>query len=173
MNQFKLTHVLGLAVLAGLCVALSGCKVVGGGSKAAAWNLTITKATPATIEVDLVGVTPLDKTSLEGYPVDKYFSANDPRRTGLKVDRDRLTRVLQSNEPWLIDRKDPIWAGWRERGVTELLVLARLPGRFEGGPNDPRRLFIPLQKGKWDAQGSTLEVEIQDTLIRVMTRQKQ
>jgi hypothetical protein len=144
-----------------------------GGGKTKAWTLKLTKATPATIEVDLVGVAPLDRASLESYPVDKYFSPNDPRRAGLQVGRDRLSKVLLSqNEPWIIDRKDEIWATWRSRGVTEVLVLARLPGKFDTGAADPRRLFIPLDPKKWDAKDQTIEIELQDTLIRPMTRQK-
>lgn len=172
MREFKFSQPILILFLACLSIPLTGCKMLGG-SKAVPWTLKITKATPATIEVDVIGVAPLDKASLQGYPVDSYFSANDPRRTGLQVGRDRLTKVLQSSEPWVIERDDPIWQGWRNRGVTELLILARLPGRFESGPSDPRRLFIPLEKGAWDAKDKTLEIEIQDTLIRVMTRQKQ
>jgi len=52
------------------------------------------------------------------------------------------------------------------------MLIARLPGRFEGGASDPRRLFIPLGKKEWKAKGKTIEIQIQDTLIRVMTPQK-
>ena len=91
MREFKLFRYALLILAVCLCVPLIGCKAVRGKPKAVAWNLQITKATPATIEVDVIGVTPLDKSSLEGYPVDKYFSANDPRR-GLS-DPDRIIAV--------------------------------------------------------------------------------
>jgi len=162
-------------LLLGLYLSLmdcSGLPIIGGGNKPQAWNLNITKNTPATIEVDIVGIAPLEKASFESYSVDKYFSANDPRRAALQVGRDRLTMVLSQTEPWVIDRKDEIWEQWFARGVTEVMLVARLPGKFQDGPADPRRLFIPLGKKEWKAKGKTLEIEIQDTLIRPMTPQK-
>jgi hypothetical protein len=59
-----------------------------------------------------------------------------------------------------------------QRGATELLLIANLPGHFNSGPADPRRVFIPLDKNAWKADRGTLQIEVQDDLIRVMTPQR-
>jgi len=154
-------------VLAGVIgVAVAGCK---GTPKPVAWNLHLVKKTPAVIEVDLIGVTPLEKSSWESYSMDSYW--RDPEDSRRK-NADKLTKALDLNEPWIIPRDDPKWQSWLKRGATELLVVADLPVRSESGTADPRRRFFPLDKKAWDADKKTLDFEIWDTLVRSMTPEK-
>jgi hypothetical protein len=62
----------------------------------------------------------------------------------------------------MISRDNPKWEHWIDRGATELLLIANLPGsRFPQGPSDPRRVFIPLDKNVWRAEGGTIQIEVQ------------
>lgn len=152
-------------LLFGLLV--SGC---GGGGKATIkprpWAVSIVKNTPASIEVDLVGVTELEKQAWEGYSITRYWTPGDQRR----ANADKLSMDLVTGKPWIIEATDPKWNQWLGRGVTSLLLIARLPGRFEAGSADPRRLFISLDKNKWKEK--TIKFEIFDTEIRQLTPSK-
>jgi hypothetical protein len=132
------------------------------------WSLNLTKVTPASIEVDLIGVSQLEKAAWEGYPLDNYWAPGDLRRRNA----DKLTSNFQSGNTWSVPQTDPKWKGWLGRGASELLIIANLPGSFPSGPADPRRIFLPLDKKAWEAKGQTLEIQIQDTLINVMTPPK-
>lgn len=131
------------------------------------WNLNITKTTPASIEVDLIGVNEIERPAWEGYDLDKYWQPGDLRR----ANADKLSMNLQTGSPWVIPRNDPKWQRWMQRGATDLLLIANLPGSFTPGPADPRRVFIPLDKNAWKASRDTLQIEVQDNLVRVMTPQ--
>lgn len=146
----------------------SGCSSTLKGSKAKPYNVSITKTTPASIEVDLIGVTPLEKDPWAGYSIDKYWSSGDRRRAGLTDGRDRLTVQLKRGEPWILERDNEVWETWKSRGVKELLIIANLPGRFESGPADPRRVFLPLNGWK----ERTIEIEVRETQIVPLTPRK-
>lgn len=146
-------------VLAG--VLLTGC----GSAQPRPWNVSITKTTSASIQVDLIGVNAAEEPIWQGYNIDKYWSEGDLRRK----DAQPMTQVLKKGQPWVISLKDAKWQAWLNRGATELLVIANLPGHFEPGSGDPRRLFLPLNKGAWNAKNDTLEIEVQDTMILVLT----
>jgi hypothetical protein len=165
MNQ-SFVRVLGLLLaVAGVGLWGAGCSSA---PKAKPYNVSITKTTPASIEVDLIGVTPLEKGPLEGYSIDQYWASGDRLRGGLVEGRDRLTVRLKMGEPWVLDRKDPIWATWKERGVKELLLIANLPGTFAAGPADPRRVFIPLN----DWKEKTIQIEVREAQIIFLTPRK-
>jgi hypothetical protein len=134
------------------------------------WNLSINKTTPASIEVDLIGVNQFEKPEWEGYDIDSYWKPGDSRR----ANADKLTMSLDKGQPWTIARDNPQWRAWLDHGATDLLLMAHLPGRpgrdFPAGTSDPRRKFIALDKHAWE--GDTLQIEIQDTLVRMLTPQK-
>ncbi len=132
------------------------------------WNLSITKQTPTPIEADVIGINQLEKQVWAGYSMDKYWK--DPN--SLRRDADKLTKLLETGKPWVISLEDAKWQVWKQRGVTELVIIADLPVRSEAGASDPRRVFIPLDKGAWDARDKTIEIQVQEGLIRVMTPQK-
>ena len=135
----------------------------------APWNVSITRETPAPIEVDLIGVTEAEKPFWAGCDLDKYWTLGDPLR---RQQVDKLSMTLKSNQPAILQRDDPKWKDWLSRGATDLLIIANFPGQFTPGPTDPRRKFLPLDKKSWDAKNQTLEIRVQDTLIRVQTPQK-
>lgn len=144
-------------VLVGL---MTGCS-----STPVAWNVKIHK--PATIEVDLVGVKEREKPLLDAYSIDKYWSPDDP----VRKDADKLSSDAKPTEDWLITRKDPKWKSWLNRGVGGVFIIANLPGNFDSGP-DPRREYLPLTKGHWDAKKRTLEIEVQSSRILILTPEK-
>lgn len=147
----------------------SGCGSTPTTPKGKPYNISITKTTPASIEVDLIGVSPLEKPMFQGKSIDEYWLPGDPLRKGLVEGRDRLTVQLKMGEPWVLDRKNKIWKTWiKGRGVNELLLIANLPGTFKGGPADPRRLFIPL--GGW--KGKTIQIEVREAQIVPLTPRK-
>jgi len=131
-----------------------------------AWDLVVNKNTPASIEVDLIGVSDIEKPAWEGYDVDRYWTPGDSRR----ANADKLTMNLPSGQPWIVSKNDPHWQQWLDHGATELLVMANLPGRFAPGPTDPRRVFIPLDREHWNTKSGRLEIEVQDTIVRPITR---
>jgi len=156
-----------LVVLLLTALVLAGC---GGGGKAKInakpWNLSITKNTPSAIEVDVIGVTDIEKPAWEGYSINNYWMPGDQRRT----DADKLTMDLPTGKEWVIDRENPQWKKWLDRGVTWVLIIARLPGRFEGGASDPRRIFASLDKKAWKEK--TIKFEVRDSEIRSLTPQR-
>lgn len=144
-----------------LAVAVGGCATT---PKPVAWNINITK--PAGIEVDLVGVTLREKPRLEAYSLDKYWSPGDLERKNA----DKLTSQPQS-PTWPVSVSNPKWNKWLGRSVTDLCVIANLPGTFEGAA-DARREFLSLDKNHWMAKGQTLEIEIKENRIVVITPEK-
>ena len=153
------------ALMAGVVAAglVSGCGTPG----PKPWNLSINKTTPASIQVDVIGIKESENPVWEGYNIDKYWSDGDLRR----INAQPLTQILKLGQPWVIPATDPKWQKWIARGDTELLIIGNLPGCFDAGPADPRRLIIPLQP-VWQTKNDTLEIEVQDTLIQVNTPQK-
>ncbi|HEX4263451.1 MAG TPA: hypothetical protein VH597_03855 [Verrucomicrobiae bacterium] len=149
----------------GLCALVLAVALATGGCKSAPkpvpWNVSITKTTPASIEVDLVGVTESEKHFIDGLSMDSYWPNSPVRRD---AEKNMMTKILKTNEPWLITRDDPHWEKWTKRGVTTLYVVANLPV-----PNGLWKVALPLDKKSWDAKNHTLEIEIQNTLIRVNT----
>src|SRR6266436_1387999 len=166
MKQTSGTFVVVALLLTAFFVA--GC---GGGGKATVkprpWNISITKKTPATIEVDLIGVTELEKAAWEGYPIDEYWKPGDLRRAN--ADKLSLTNLVM-NKAWDIREADPQWKKWLSRGVTSVLIIAHLPGTFPPGPADPRRVFVSLDKRAW--KDKTIRFDVLDTEIRPLTPQR-
>ncbi|MFO1500030.1 MAG: hypothetical protein U1G07_16840 [Verrucomicrobiota bacterium] len=146
-----------------------GMFAVGCASPSKPWNVQINKTTPATIETDLIGVTKLDRARWENTDLDQYWAAGSQVRR----DSDKLSNTVQMNQPWVITRDDPKWRSWLDRGATDLLIIANLPGKHPSGPADPRRIFLPLQGSAWKAKDDALQIELRDSEIRVMTPQKQ
>jgi hypothetical protein len=148
-----------------LVLAAAGCS-----STPKAWNVSVTKVTPASIEVDLVGISPSEKPYWQNsVSVDDYWKNGSIRRGAQKVSTNFQGGALT----WTIKTEDPIWKDWFGYGATELMVIANLPGKYEGGPYDRRRIFLPLERSAWKAKDKMLQVQIQDEFVRVLTPQKQ
>jgi class 3 adenylate cyclase len=129
----------------------------------APWDLSVKKITPASIRIDLVGVNVWKRPAWEGYDMDQYWRVGDARR----ANADKLTLEFTNDEPVIVSRDHPKWRQWFQRGATELMLIADLPGHFTSGPSDPRRVFLPLDKTAWKGHRNTLLIEVQDSLIRV------
>ena len=146
-------------------VLIVGCA---SGPRPKPWVLSINKTTTASIQVDLIGITASEQPYWEGYNLDKYWSDGDRRR----AEADKLTQTLLYNKPWRVEMTNAKWQEWFNRGATQLLIIANLPGSFDSGPADPRRLIIPLDKHAWKTKDNTIEIQVQDTILSVLTPQK-
>src|SRR5438445_10837380 len=73
--------------------------------KPKAWAVKITKKTPASIEVDLIGVTELEKPKWEGYSLDEYWKPDDPMRKNA----DKITMSLVRDIQWILDPSCLTW----------------------------------------------------------------
>jgi hypothetical protein len=155
-----------LAVVA-LSLVTAGCASK---PKPVAWNVSIAKATPASIEADVVGVSASDKPYwMNSVKPDDYWKANNSVRKGAK----KISKILETGTPWVIEKDNPIWNDWFSYGATELMIMANLPGGGDNSPFDRRRVFVPLDKNAWLAdKDKTLKIEVQDQFIRVLTPQK-
>ena len=67
-----------LLLLAALALLPIGCGTPK--AKPRAWSVSISKQTPASIEVDLIGITEMERPAWEGYDIDKYWKPGDLRR---------------------------------------------------------------------------------------------
>jgi len=140
---------------------------VGCASGPRAYNLTITKPSYASIEVDLIGIMKADEPYWLAVNVDKYWSGEGDTH---RKNANRLSQILTKGQPWTVSIKDPKWQEWMNHGATELLVMANLPGHFEAGQGDPRRRFLPLKD--WITKNNTIEIQVQDDMIQPLTPQK-
>jgi hypothetical protein len=133
------------------------------------WTIKITKATPASVQVDLFGVSKSeDAYWRNSIRMDDYWKPRSSIRQSVS-DRAKTTRL---ETPFVLDKRDPIWKKWFAYGSYELAIMANLPGTFPNPAADPRRLFLPLGKKEWEAKGRTLNIEILEGQIRVLTPQR-
>jgi len=154
-------------LLAAIALTTAGCGTTK--PRPVAWNVSITKATPASIEVDLVGVNPSEKPYwMNSVKPDDYWKANSSTRQNAK----KVSTSFKDGQTWCLNKSDPIWKVWFSYGSTELMIMANLPGKFPNDAFDRRRLFLSLGKKEWKpAKKETIEVEVQDEFIRVLTPQ--
>jgi hypothetical protein len=102
------------------------------------------------VDVDLIGVTALDKPEWEAYSINKYWQGDDARR---KQGGDKLTLQfgIGHTNRYVLNLKDPAvkqrWQSWMGRRVTDLIVIAHLRGVTTDarGNEDPRRKTLPLK----------------------------
>jgi hypothetical protein len=156
-----------LVLCAVTALAITGCKSAPHG-KSVAWNLSITKKTTASIQVDVIGVASQnEETFLQGLSREEYWKPDSQIRKDADKLGNKLTKSLQQDQPWLISRDDPQWAKWLDRGVYELFVVARLP-EASGDWKVP----LTLDKKAWVAKDKTLEVVVVDSGISVQTKSR-
>jgi len=139
--------------------------------KVVQWNVSLAKANPSTSipVVDVVGVTPLAKSYWENLNVADYCTPNSPERDGAW----KVTADFKAGPTWTLKQDDPIWRTWISHGVTELMVIADLPHKHPPGASDHAcRIFLRLDKNAWESDVRTIEVQIQDARIQVLTPEK-
>ncbi len=135
-----------------------------------AWSLDVEKATPASVDVDIVGVQSSDEAQLMNMKPDDWWAGppNNVMRRG--YGDMMLTSNFQTGNSWVVAQNDPIWSKWLGHGVNEIMVISNLPRVQDNTPNDPRRKFLKLNKKAWkDVTNQTLEIRVQDDRVRVMT----
>lgn len=168
MKPTKTNAVSLLFALVAVALLATGCGTTK--PKPVAWSLVINKTTPASIEVDLIGVTPLDKSYwLNTVKPNDYWKPGNPTRKNAK----KLSSKFESGPKWTVSPDDPGWQSWLAYGATELLVIADLHVRdASNDPTDPRRFFLPLDKNAWDTKDKVLNIVIEDERIYTTTAPK-
>lgn len=150
-----------------LCIAIvfaAGC----GSTRPRAWNVSITKKTTASIQVDLIGVASQNEENfLAGVSADDYWKPDSRIRKDQTQLGNLVSKSLLLNQPWVVDRDDPQWQKWLDRGVTKLYVVARLPEAVGDW-----KVPLPLAKAAWSAKNHTLEIVVVDSGISIQTKSK-
>jgi len=155
-------------ILATLGVMVVFPALLGIGCRSPRWNVSTTKVTPASVEVDLVGVTPSDEPYWKNMRPDDYWKPDSSIRSGAT----KVTTRFQEGQTWVLSKDNPIWDKWLAHGVTEIMVIANLPGSYDNSLYDRRRVFLPLKAKAWRPKDQTLEIEVQDEFVKVLTPSK-
>jgi hypothetical protein len=161
------------AMIAALSVTMGGCG--NPGLKIA--NVTFT-ADPSLrdpggklplVEVAVVGVSENDAREWNEYKVDSFFSGSDPRRTASMPFTKNLMFRDEDPAPKTIAANDPIWAVWKERGATRLVILANSKN-LNAGPGGPelRRKELPFTTDRWKT--GQIDISITSGGIDVRTK---
>ena len=117
------------------------------------------------VEINLVGVTELEKTNWEQLEIDEMWNSEIYKNAEKQIFTFKKGEELNRR----LSKKDPIWKTWLSSGVNSLFVVADIPGVIStnGGSNDPRALMLPLKKGCW--KGKTIQLEIDSSQVRSLT----
>lgn len=149
----RMSNVLGLAGVVVMSAGLVAC----GPSKPRMWTGQLAAAADgslrdpgtanmAQLQVDLVGISPTDK-DLASYPVDSWFAGGNEKRQAAQS----YTKAFVFTEPGVmtINANDPIWKTWKDRGVTQLLILASHKNIKYVAGSESRSKLIPLTTDRW------------------------
>ncbi len=170
MNSAPLNALIRTGLLLLLCAWLApGCSSSGHKSgKPMAWNIKVKKVTSASVEVDLLGISAAeDSYWRRSVKPDDYWEPNKPIRKQALARA--VTTRFENDSVFDLKMDDPIWKKWQSYGASELLIMANLPGKYSNDESDPRRQILSLGKNDWKTKDKTIEVEILDGQIRVVT----
>jgi hypothetical protein len=166
---------LGLGMFAALALfsGCSSCKPGKDEGAATAYNFKVSPGDSlkdGSFTVDIIGLQQSELQLLQNYSLKKYWRPGDPVRQDLA----KLTVefVPGKQEPFLIQKKDPVWKKWIGSGVQYVAVVADLPGIYEEGKvgsQDPRRQLVPICKCYWRSGVKELDVEVRAGGVRVVT----
>ena len=155
MKINRMMRMVAIATFALSC--LVGCS----GPKA--YNVDVSRAASLAddrVQVDIVAVGSATKQRWQQKSIDVYFSPGDPMR----ADTDKHTMAFQPGGDGThrlpIDAN--IWGRWLNSNADTLFIIADLPGNFDAGGQDPRRLELPLARGRWNYR-DTLAVTVQSS----------
>jgi hypothetical protein len=145
-------------------MTLTGCGTPA--IKPVPWTLTITKKVPSSIEVDLIPVSSADKPAWASYPPSQYWQPGDAQRAQATQ---KKTLYLNQDQPEVLAAADPIWKDWMQRGADYVLIMAHLdPNTLKVNPDASRR-FLPLDKNAWKSKDQSIQIEVRDTMVTVLT----
>jgi hypothetical protein len=112
-------------------------------------QITHAPGVPASVEVNLVGVSDSDLTQWRGYSVNQYWSPHDPLRKSAGA----YVMTFSTSDPHsqTLDRTNAIWEQWRQHNAMNLFIIAFLPSipAPADAATDPRKLELPLDRRRW------------------------
>ncbi len=96
----------------------------------------------SSVLVDIVGISPSTQ-GLKLLPVTRYWQGGAAQAKG---DAKSFRFGPNSPQSYTLAASDPIWKHWHDIGVTEVMVIADLPGVFPDlpGDSDARRKILPI-----------------------------
>jgi hypothetical protein len=174
MKNRWLKPLTGGALLLLLAGVLSGCGSCKPGKPGPIGRYTIEVALDESLKsssviVDLVGANPSDLPRWEAYDMSKYWKEGDPMRR----DADKVVMNFVSGQSLTnsLPATDSQWDKWKAKGVTQLLVLADLPGAQASRPGaqDARRQVLQLDQCTWPSGTKSIKVLVQRSGIIVAT----
>lgn len=172
MNRL-LNSLIGASSLVLAATLLTGCGSCKPGKPGPVGRYTIEVALDESLKdssviVDLVGVNPSTRPRWEAYDMGKYWHEGDPmRRDADKVVLNFITGQSLTNS---LAATNAQWDKWKGVGVTDIVILADLPGVQPAGPGqDARRLVLPLDECNWPSKTKTLKVLVQRSGMVVLT----
>ena len=161
-------------------VLLTGCQT------APPWKLEFKANAAAPVRVDVVGINVIDLPDWKAVAVDDYWTNGV---MAMRKHADRLTfqlvggkfkveeaKVLHGEEgvagvgtdKLTVARDNAVWNEWMKRNAVYLVVIGDFPGSSPGTP-DLRKRILPLSGKYWDAERCTLQIEIQESQVKVLT----
>ncbi len=150
MARTKVSTRIGMVLLAVFGVVAVGC---GGTSfKKFDVNVSLDGSMPAgeSVTVDLIALGGDRAEELDGMPMRKYWTLNDPYRSSLLAEGVLWTAELDASNPEAtLKSTNKIWNSpiWKSGG--KLFVLAKLRGVGPGPNGDPRRRTINRDASLW------------------------
>jgi len=111
------------------------------------------------VNIDVVGVSPVEHKRWESYSMTKYWESGDAMRDSLSTVK--LTIDPSKKEPQIIWANDSHWDKWmagaNDKDPPRIYVLVQLPGTFNAGKDDKpgnmdaRRQILPTGSCRWDS----------------------
>ena len=146
------------AVLSMLACAVVGC--------APNYNLNVSLAPQvrdsigdSEIQVHVIGVNPQDKSQFENMSVKSYWQSASGQSAREDKDAYREMHLTKGKPMESVPADDEIWKRWKERGVTELLVISSFPATSDiSGNADPRRRFLSTNPARWASKEVLIDV---------------
>lgn len=165
-----------MAAIAIAAAVLSGCATCkpGVAGPPQVYNIQITLDAPLqsdSVRVDVVGVTPANQARWENYSMSKYWLQGDEMREDAKSMSVWLNFGRNNEATQTIGVTNEIWKTWMAKGVTEVAVLADLPGASEDKPEplDPRRRMFSVCQCAWPDKTDSIAVQIKRSGVELTT----
>ena len=155
---------------------LTGCKHTGERGPAGRYAITVeldSELKNAPVIVDFVGVNQSSLPRWMAEDMTKYWRGEDTMRKDALRSMHAVSLNFASGQTMsqTLPATDPHWDKWMSEGVTDLLVLADLPGpqTSRPGTEDARRQLLTLDKWHWPKRPAELKILVQRSLIQVVT----